>query len=177
MLLHGSCLLLSWPKGSGVQSPPASSPVVAVRLWGQCCFLLLSDGIQQCVSTLAWGLLFSRVSYSSEEKVFSKGERKNSELLCFFLKPVRSTSYAGWFSHCVFFLSFGTNTTSLYQKEGCSCLQTWGRGRLPPLSLLYSFVIFVAWFLKISKAYTDKSSVCLPTQLFLDLLANFILIL
>lgn len=52
-----------------------------------------------------------------------------------------------------------------------------GEGGCLLLSLLYSFVIFIAWFLKISKAYTDKSSVCLPTQLFLDLLANFILIL
>lgn len=109
------------------------------------------------------------------EGLFEGWEKELGIAMIWFFLPAKNTSYAGCLSHCVFFLSLGTNTAFLYWKEGCSCLQTWGRGRSPLLSLLYSFVGFVAWFLKISKAWTVMFSVWLPTQLFLNLLTNFIL--
>lgn len=76
---------------------------------------------------------------------------------------------------CIVFSSFPLGQTSLYQKEGCSCSQTWGRGRSALKSLLCSFMGFVAWFLKISKVCRVMLSVCLPTQLSVNLLANFVL--
>lgn len=62
---------------------------------------------------------------------------------------------------CIVFSSFPLGQTSLYQKEGCSCSQTWGRGRSALKSLLCSFMGFVAWFLKISKVCSHV--VCLSS--------------
>lgn len=96
------------------------------------------------------------------EGLFEGREKERGiAMIFFFFWPAKNTSYAGCFSHCAFFLSLGTNTAFLYQKEGCSFLQTWGRGILPLLSLSYSFVGFIAWFLKISKALTVVFSVFL----------------
>lgn len=107
------------------------------------------------------------------KSVFKGWEKELGIAVFFFLKPVRSTSYAGWFSHCVFFLSFGTNTTSLYQKEGCSCLQTWGRGRLPSAV----FVVFICHFHSLvsqDKQSLHRQVICLsPYTIILGFIGKF----
>lgn len=153
--------ILTYSKGFCLQCPPTSKPFLTIRLWGQGCFLMLFDGIQYCICTPHWGLSFILVIPGRKNGFGGMRERTWN---CYaFLKPAWNTSHAVWFSHCVFFLSFGTNTAFLYQKEGYSCSQTWGGERLPLLPLLYVFVVFLVWFLKISKACAVLSSVCLPT--------------
>lgn len=123
----------------------ALQPAAPWWLWGSggnaasCCCLMASSSVWA-----RWPEGFYSAGWviPQRKKCFQRVRERTRNCCVFFLKPVRSTSYAGWFSHCVFFLSFGTNTTSLYQKEGCSCLQTWGRGRLPSAV----FVVFICHF-------------------------------
>lgn len=100
-----------------------------------CCWLVASSASS---AHLAEGLHLA-LSCSLEEKVFSEGEKENGYA---FFKPSRNASYAGWFSHCVFFLSSGTNAAvSLCQKEGCSCSRPGGEGGCSGV-----FVVFVCHF-------------------------------
>lgn len=174
MLLNGISLSLHGQRAFIFKALKPANPFWPQGFEGKAAFwgcLMASSTVWACLAEGFHSVLW--VIPIRKKGFYRMGERTwNCDVL---FKPARNTSYAGCFSHCVFFLSFGTNTVFLYQKEGCSCSQTWGRGRLPLLSLLYSFAGFVACFLKISQACTVMSSACLPTRLFLNLLANFIL--
>lgn len=150
ILLNGLHLFFKWSKDFGLQSPQNSKSILTTRLCGQVCLLTLSDNIQRCMSTPGLKAFFQYCELVlGGEELFEGCETELGIAMSFLgFLPAKVTSYADCFSHCVFFLSLGTNTGFLYQKEGCSCLQTWGRESLPLLSLLYPFVSFVACFLR-----------------------------
>lgn len=133
-----------------------------------CCWLVASSASS---AHLAEGLHLA-LSCSLEEKVFSEGRKRIAML--FLNLPGMLPMQAGF--RIVFSSSpLGQTLLCLFVKRKDVVAHDLGEKEAALVSLLYLFVISVAWFLKISRVCWAMSSVCLPTPFFLVLLANFIL--